>query len=136
MSLFLQDGIQKSDGTIALSSAGSLPPDVELPGKITYFDHSGRSIGVDSFAFPGVEDIDPNPGRRPTPTPQPPTLALPLAHNVAPPLAGRCPTATAPVPLTQPHPQAEPRTLTTLTILTTLTTLTTHHPHRWQLATR
>lgn len=61
VSLFLQDGIQKSDGTIALSNAGSLPPDVEVPGKIVYFDQSGGSVGVDSFAFPGVDDIDPTP---------------------------------------------------------------------------
>ena len=62
VSLFLQDGIQKSDGTIALSNAGPLPPDVEVPGRIIYFDQSGGSVGVDSFAFPGVDDIDLTPG--------------------------------------------------------------------------
>jgi hypothetical protein len=61
VSLFLQDGIQKSDGTIALSNAGPLPPDVEVPGKIVYFDQSGGSVGVDSFAFPSVDDIDSTP---------------------------------------------------------------------------
>ena len=61
VSLFLQDGIQKNDGTIALSCAGALPPAVEVPGKIIYFDHSGSSIGVDSFVFPGVDSIDPTP---------------------------------------------------------------------------
>jgi len=61
VSLFLQDGIQKSDGTIALSNAGTLPPDVEMPGKIVYFDQSGSSVGVDSFVFPGAEVIDSTP---------------------------------------------------------------------------
>ena len=61
VSLFLQDGIQKPDGTIALSCAGPLPPHVDVPGKVVHYDQSGSSIGVDSFAFPGVDDIDPTP---------------------------------------------------------------------------
>lgn len=57
VSLFLQDGIQKQDGTITLSYQGDTPPGIELPGKITYFDESGSSIGIDSFLFPGVETM-------------------------------------------------------------------------------
>ena len=62
VSLFLQDGIQKSDGTITLSYRGETPPGVEIPGKISYFDPSGSSIGVDSFSFPEAELMEP--GRR------------------------------------------------------------------------
>ena len=35
---------------------------MEVPGRIIYFDQSGGSVGVDSFAFPGVDDIDLTPG--------------------------------------------------------------------------
>ena len=28
-----------------------------MPGKLSYFDRSGASLGVDSFAFPGAETI-------------------------------------------------------------------------------
>lgn len=57
VSLFLQDGIQKQDGTISLSYFGKTPPGVEVPGKIVYFDASGGSTGVDSFSFPNVERV-------------------------------------------------------------------------------
>merc|ERR1719424_1565574 len=89
VSLFLQDGIQKSDGTIALSNAGLLPPDVEVPGKIVYFDQSCGSVGVDSFAFPGVDDIDSTPGHRPTsatfrPHPHPNPIPKPAPNPTRP----------------------------------------------------
>lgn len=58
VSLFLQDGIQKNDGTITLSCKGPLPPGVEEPGKITYFDRSGSARGVDSFNFPAKHEVD------------------------------------------------------------------------------
>ena len=38
-----QDGLQKNDGTIALSNKGALPPGVDMPGKITYFGHGGSA---------------------------------------------------------------------------------------------
>lgn len=96
-------------GTIALSNAGSLPPDVEVPGKIVYFDQSGGSVGVDSFAFPGVDDIDPTPGHRPTSA----TFALTLTPTLTFPPAGRCPFTPHLHPSPQrpplPHPQTEPQ---------------------------
>jgi len=57
VSLFLQDGLQKNDGNITLQYAGNLPPGVELPGKITNYDPSGAPLGIDPFAFPGLETI-------------------------------------------------------------------------------
>ena len=59
VSLFLQDGIQKPDGTITLSCRGPVPPGADVPGKIVYHDASGSVIGVDSFAFPGADEIRP-----------------------------------------------------------------------------
>jgi len=59
VSLFLQDGIQKNDGTITLSYAGALPPGIELPGRISYYDISGAGLGSDSFDYPLVESITP-----------------------------------------------------------------------------
>jgi len=53
VSLFLQDGIQKNDGTITLKYDGLLPPGVERPGKIQYVDVSGAPLGTDSFMYPG-----------------------------------------------------------------------------------
>ena len=41
VSLFLQDGLQKNDGTITLNYAGPLPPGAERPGVIAYYDTSG-----------------------------------------------------------------------------------------------
>jgi len=84
-------------GTIALSNAGSLPPDVEVPGKIVYFDQSGGSVGVDSFAFPGVDDIDSTPGHRPTSA-----TFRPHPHPNPKPSASR------PLPLLTFTPQATP----------------------------
>jgi hypothetical protein len=46
VSLFLQDGIQKNDGTITLKYDGLLPPGVERPGKIQYVDVSGAPLGA------------------------------------------------------------------------------------------
>ena len=66
VSLFLQDGIQKNDGTICLSYAGQLPPGFDLPGKITHYDVSGAAIGVDAFAFPRHETINDTPLGPPT----------------------------------------------------------------------
>ena len=57
VSLFLQDGIQKNDGTVTLSYAGALPPGAELPGRLTYYDISGAGLGIDSFDYPLVETI-------------------------------------------------------------------------------
>mmetsp|Transcript_53479 Transcript_53479/g.122904 ORF Transcript_53479/g.122904 Transcript_53479/m.122904 type:complete len:381 (-) Transcript_53479:72-1214(-) len=57
VSLFLQDNIQKNDGTIALSCGGALPPFVDAPGKISYYDQSGSTLGVDSFVFPAADQI-------------------------------------------------------------------------------
>uniref|UniRef100_A0A7S0LWA0 Protein OSCP1 n=2 Tax=Coccolithus braarudii TaxID=221442 RepID=A0A7S0LWA0_9EUKA len=57
VSLFLQDGIQKPDGTIALSCSGALPPGVDVPGKISYYDTSGSTLGVDSFLFPVADEL-------------------------------------------------------------------------------
>ena len=57
VSLFLQDHIQKNDGTIVLTYSGSLPPGTDFPGKIEYLDTSARSIGTDSFDFPASETI-------------------------------------------------------------------------------
>ena len=57
MSLFLQDGLQRNDGAIALHYATALPPGAEMPGKITAYDVSGAPLGVDTFAFPRAELI-------------------------------------------------------------------------------
>ena len=57
VSLFLTDGMQKQDGTITLSCAGSLPPGVEMPGKILYYDVSGLNLGTDSFSFPAADAL-------------------------------------------------------------------------------
>ena len=57
VSLFLQDGFQKQDGTITLSYRGVTPPGIELPGKVVYFDPSGNTLGVDSFLFPAIEHM-------------------------------------------------------------------------------
>lgn len=57
VSLFLQDGIQKNDGTITLNYSGSLPPGVDAPGKIAYYDVSGLALGTDSFPFPAGDTI-------------------------------------------------------------------------------
>ena len=100
-------------GTIALSNAGSLPPDVEVPGKIMYFDQSGGSIGIDSFVFPGVDDIDPTPGHRPTSA----TFTLTFTPALTFPPAGRCypsPSLLAPTLTPTPSPNRVP----TLLILT------------------
>lgn len=51
MSLFLQDGLQRSDGTIFLS-CHKLPPAAETPGTIRYFDATGKPTGSASFPFP------------------------------------------------------------------------------------
>mmetsp|Transcript_14902 Transcript_14902/g.35450 ORF Transcript_14902/g.35450 Transcript_14902/m.35450 type:complete len:393 (+) Transcript_14902:67-1245(+) len=61
VSLFLQEGIQKQDGTLTLSYSGMTPPGVDVPGKIVYFDASGGSTGVDSFHYPGVEHVTQGP---------------------------------------------------------------------------
>jgi len=58
VSLFLQDGLQKNDGTITLTYNGPLPPGVDLPGSVSRFDPSGAALGMDSFPFPAVETID------------------------------------------------------------------------------
>lgn len=65
VSLFLQDGIQKQDGAIVLSNRGVMPPGVGVPGQITHFDQSGNSASVDSFVFPGVEQLEPAPSNAP-----------------------------------------------------------------------
>eukprot|EP00965_Chrysotila_dentata_P135746 4487702-Pleurochrysis_carterae.AAC.1 len=57
VSLFLQDAIQRSDGTIALSCKGTLPPGVDSPGKVSYFDKKGSVIGVDNFVFPETAGV-------------------------------------------------------------------------------
>jgi len=41
VSLFLQDGIQHSDGEIALSAGGALPPGFAIPGAVRYYNMSG-----------------------------------------------------------------------------------------------
>ena len=58
VSLFLQDGMQKNDGTLTLHYAGPLPPGAQMPGQITYFDVSGASVGTDGFGFPSVDTIE------------------------------------------------------------------------------
>lgn len=99
-------------GTIALSNAGPLPPDVEVPGRIIYFDQSGGSVGVDSFAFPGVDDIDLTPGRPPHFS----HAALTLTPTLTFPPAGRC--HASPSPLTPtPTPTPSPNRAPTLPIL-------------------
>lgn len=65
VSLFLQDGIQKQDGAIVLSNRGTMPSGVGVPGQITYFDQSGNSASVDSFVFPGAEQLEPAPSNAP-----------------------------------------------------------------------
>ena len=57
VSLFLQDGLQKNDGTLTLGYSGPLPPGNEIPGRIHYYDVSGAGLGSDSFDFPHVESI-------------------------------------------------------------------------------
>jgi len=38
VSLFLQEGLQLADGNICITPAGPLPVNIEMPGKITYYD--------------------------------------------------------------------------------------------------
>eukprot|EP00906_Rhabdomonas_costata_P005721 RCo008509 len=54
VSLFLQDGIQNPDGTIALPKAGPLvnDPAVETPGAIRYYADSGAVSSTQSFEYP------------------------------------------------------------------------------------
>lgn len=54
VSLFLQDGIQNPDGTIAIPKAGPLVNDmtVEAPGTIRYYDDSGSVTSAQTFEYP------------------------------------------------------------------------------------
>mmetsp|Transcript_7727 Transcript_7727/g.12356 ORF Transcript_7727/g.12356 Transcript_7727/m.12356 type:complete len:402 (+) Transcript_7727:65-1270(+) len=42
VSLFLQDGIQNTDGTVILPSGGPVPPGAEVPGTIKFFDENDK----------------------------------------------------------------------------------------------
>ena len=46
VSLFLQDGIQKDDGTFVLDTRGPPPPNAECPGEIRYGDGTTQVINV------------------------------------------------------------------------------------------
>jgi hypothetical protein len=46
VSLFLQDGIQKDDGTFVLDTRGPPPPNAEAPGEIRYSDGTVQVIDV------------------------------------------------------------------------------------------
>eukprot|EP01006_Ploeotia_vitrea_P005535 TRINITY_DN11794_c0_g1_i1.p1 TRINITY_DN11794_c0_g1~~TRINITY_DN11794_c0_g1_i1.p1 ORF type:complete len:377 (-),score=50.37 TRINITY_DN11794_c0_g1_i1:141-1271(-) len=58
VSLFLQDGIQNSDGTISLKPAGPIPNDVTVapPGTIKYFD--GETVSsTENFQYPLADKV-------------------------------------------------------------------------------
>jgi len=61
VSLFLQDGLQKNDGNIALGCAGHIPPGVDAPGQIMRYDPSGAPLGIDSFVYPDAHTISDTP---------------------------------------------------------------------------
>eukprot|EP00304_Pavlova_gyrans_P012864 CAMPEP_0206048376 /NCGR_PEP_ID=MMETSP1466-20131121/23937_1 /ASSEMBLY_ACC=CAM_ASM_001126 /TAXON_ID=44452 /ORGANISM="Pavlova gyrans, Strain CCMP608" /LENGTH=388 /DNA_ID=CAMNT_0053423427 /DNA_START=53 /DNA_END=1219 /DNA_ORIENTATION=- len=52
VSLFLQDSIQRSDGTIAIVPEGLLPPNADVPGKVTYFNSIGGPQRTEPFDHP------------------------------------------------------------------------------------
>jgi hypothetical protein len=54
VSLFLQDGIQNSDGTISLIPRSPVISDstVEVPGTIRYYDSSGKVQSTETFTYP------------------------------------------------------------------------------------
>jgi len=63
VSLFLQDGIQRSDGTIAIVPDGLLPQDVPMPGTITCYDSAGLPKTSSTFAYPLAGQVQArNPG--------------------------------------------------------------------------
>ena len=74
---FLQDGLQKNDGTLTLGGLDPLPPAL-MPGRIHYYDVSGAGLGSDSFDFPHVESIS-NASLGP---PIDPARACSLGHNL------------------------------------------------------
>jgi hypothetical protein len=59
VSLFLQDQIQNSDGTIVIPKGGPLPNDAtfSVPGTISYFDGAGGVVGTDNFVYPLASSI-------------------------------------------------------------------------------
>lgn len=62
VSLFLQDGIQHSDGELALSPGGTLPPGVELPGTVRYFNpDTVRSVEIPDQPTPPPRAAGPGP---------------------------------------------------------------------------
>eukprot|EP01051_Picozoa_sp_SAG22_P018783 SAG22_NODE_3265_length_1821_cov_3.116144_3_plen_225_part_01 len=59
VSLFLQDKIQSSDGSMLIDTRGPLPPNVEPPGQIRYADGSTKTVALPTAAS----------AREPRPTP-------------------------------------------------------------------
>mmetsp|Transcript_5857 Transcript_5857/g.14998 ORF Transcript_5857/g.14998 Transcript_5857/m.14998 type:complete len:343 (+) Transcript_5857:3-1031(+) len=60
VSLFLQDGIQRADGTIAVNPTGPMPPGIAVPGTIeTFAAATGASKGSSSFEHPLGASLQP-----------------------------------------------------------------------------
>jgi len=61
VSLFLQDGIQSTDGTILIPQGGPLYNDatVEAPGTIRYYDADGEVTSTETFAYPLKDVVGP-----------------------------------------------------------------------------
>lgn len=57
VSLFLQDGIQRNDGTIVVNVKGVLPPGVAVPGTTRTYGADGREKRTHAFAHPLAAEL-------------------------------------------------------------------------------
>ena len=51
VSLFLQEGLQLADGNIAVSTAGPVPVNTEIPGRITYYEND-KPVRTENLKLP------------------------------------------------------------------------------------
>jgi len=56
VSLFLQEGLQLADGNICITTSGPLPVNVEMPGKITYYE-SGAVVRTETLKLGNAVNV-------------------------------------------------------------------------------
>jgi len=56
VSLFLQEGLQLADGNICINPSGPLPVNVEMPGKITYYE-AGKPVRTETIKVANATNV-------------------------------------------------------------------------------